>query len=159
MRRNQVWIWAYSLVLPLIFPGTDASTLAQRNDNNNNNNTPDLTRLPALAQKPRIFILSDILNEVDDSESLVRFLLYSNEFSTQGICAVTSQWLPNATYPGAMKDIINAYGKVVDNLNHHVNPNATYQNASALLSLVTSGPKVSLKVAQHSWNCCLLTII
>ncbi|KAF3002298.1 hypothetical protein E8E14_002296 [Neopestalotiopsis sp. 37M] len=34
--------------------------------------------------KPRIFILSDILNEPDDSMSLVRYLLYSNEFDTGG---------------------------------------------------------------------------
>lgn len=86
--------------------------------------------------------MSDILNEVDDSESLIRYLLYSNEFDTQGICAVTSTWLPNVTHPEAMKDIINAYGEVVENLNHHVNPNVQYANASALIDLVTTGPTV-----------------
>lgn len=108
-----------------------------------NGTSPYLTRLPAFEQKPRVFILSDILNEVDDSQSLVRYLLYSNEFDTQGICATTSEWLPNATYPDAMKEIIDAYGSVVDNLNQHVNTNAQYKNASVLTSLVTSGPTVS----------------
>lgn len=140
MKGHYSWAWAYyTLMLSLASGPSGASTVAPRNDST----TPDLARLPAFDRKPRVFILSDILNEVDDSESLVRYLLYSNEFSTQGICAVTSEWQPNATYPGAMREIINAYGKVVDNLNHHVNPEAKYQSASALASLVSSGPAVS----------------
>lgn len=51
-----------------------------------NTSSPDLTRLPAFKSKPRVFILSDILAEVDDSESFVRYLLYSNEFDTRGLC-------------------------------------------------------------------------
>jgi len=47
------------------------------------------------AEKPRIFILTDILNEPDDSQSLVRYLLYSNEFQTEGIVATTSTWPRN----------------------------------------------------------------
>lgn len=71
-------------------------------------------------EKLRIFILSDILNEPDDSQSLVRYLLYSNEFQTEGIVATTSTWLPNETHPEAIHEIIRAYGSVVDNLNQHV---------------------------------------
>ncbi|KAL1859036.1 hypothetical protein Daus18300_009674 [Diaporthe australafricana] len=90
--------------------------------------------------KPRVFILSDILNEPDDSMSLVRYLLYSNEFETQGLCATTSWWLKNATHPEEMRTIIEAYGDVVDNLNQHVHITAQYQSAADLLRLVTSGP-------------------
>ncbi|KAI1101868.1 DUF1593-domain-containing protein [Jackrogersella minutella] len=91
--------------------------------------------------------MSDILNEPDDSMSLVRYLLYSNEFDTRGICATTSWWLQNATHPDEMRRIINAYGEVVDNLNQHVNPKALYQSAGDLLSLVTSGPAIYGKAA------------
>lgn len=94
--------------------------------------------------KPRVFILSDILNEPDDSMSLVRYLLYSSEFDTRGLCATTSWWLKNATHPEEMRIIIQAYGKVVDNLNQHVHPTARYQSAEDLLQLVTSGPTVSI---------------
>ncbi|KAI1409814.1 DUF1593-domain-containing protein [Hypoxylon sp. FL1857] len=93
--------------------------------------------------------MSDILNEPDDSMSLVRYLLYSNEFDTRGICATTSWWLQNETHPEEMRKIINAYGEVVGNLNQHVNPNASYQNAGELLSLVTSGPSVYGRAALH----------
>jgi hypothetical protein len=98
--------------------------------------------LQQFSWKPRTFILSDILNEPDDSMSLVRYLLYSNEFDTKGICATTSWWLKNDTHPEEMQRIINAYGEVVDNLNQHVHPSASYQSADELLQLVTSGPKV-----------------
>lgn len=138
--RSFTWPLASGLfALFALFPGSskaldNPSTTAA---------SSDLTKLPAFEYKPRVFILSDILNEVDDSESLIRYLLYSNEFDTRGICAVTSQWQQNMTYPQAMRDIIDAYGEVVENLNNHVNPEAQYQNASDLLSLVTSGPIVS----------------
>lgn len=139
MRRPYSRTWACGLLVSLLSNHCGATTLSL-----SNGTSPDLTRLPAFEYRPRIFIFSDILNEVDDSESLIRYLLYSNEFNTEGICAVTSEWLPNATYPGAIKDIISEYGKVVDNLNSHVNPNAQYQDANALLSLVTSGPAVRI---------------
>ncbi|KAL0765353.1 hypothetical protein CaCOL14_012102 [Colletotrichum acutatum] len=58
--------------------------------------------------KPRVFNLSDILNEPDDSMSLVRYLLYSDEFDTRGLCATTSWWLKNATHPEEMRDIVRA---------------------------------------------------
>src|SRR5260370_38765173 len=45
------------------------------------------------AVKPRVFILTDIGVDPDDSESLVRFLLYTNEWDVEGIAAVTSTWL------------------------------------------------------------------
>ncbi|KAF2968740.1 hypothetical protein GQX73_g4849 [Xylaria multiplex] len=90
--------------------------------------------------KPRIFIMSDILNEPDDSMSLVRYLLYSNELETKGICATTSWWLKNATHMEEMKRIVDAYGEVVDNLNQHVHPTASYQSAEEISQLLTSGP-------------------
>ena len=92
--------------------------------------------------KPRIFIMSDILNEPDDSMSLVRYLLYSNEFDTKGLCATTSWWLKNTTHMEEMKRIVEAYGEVVDNLNHHVHPMASYQSAEEISQLLTSGPMV-----------------
>lgn len=139
MREQTYWrIWNLSIcILFALWAPYSEATLTE-----SNSSSPDLTTLPSFPKKPRIFILSDILNEPDDSESLVRYLLYSNEFDTQGICAVTSEWLPNSTHPEAMKEIVNAYGEVVENLNNHVNPEARYSNASDLIDLVTSGPSV-----------------
>ena len=41
-------------------------------------------------EKSRILILTDIENEPDDAMSMVRFLLYSNQFDVEGIVATTS---------------------------------------------------------------------
>ena len=43
--------------------------------------------------KPRIIVLTDISNEPDDEESMVRFLVYSNEYDVDGLIATTSVWL------------------------------------------------------------------
>ena len=47
--------------------------------------------------KPRVFILTDINNEPDDEQSLVRLLVYSNEFNIEGLVATTSCWLKKDT--------------------------------------------------------------
>ena len=46
---------------------------------------------PASAQeKPRIFVLTDIENEPDDAMSMVRFLVYANQYDIEGLVATTS---------------------------------------------------------------------
>ncbi len=70
-------------------------------------------------QKNRILILTDIENEPDDAQSLVRFLLYSNQFDVEGIVATTSCWQRNQTAEWRIHEIVDAYGKVRDNLEQH----------------------------------------
>lgn len=107
--------------------------------------SPDLSKLQYIpdSQKPRVFVLTDILNEPDDQQSVVRYLLYSNEFNTRGLCATTSTWLRERAHPDAIRRIVNAYGEVVDNLNKHVHPLNQYTPVERMLSLITSGPDVS----------------
>lgn len=104
----------------------------------------------AYAKLPRVFILSDISNEPDDAESLVRYLLYSNNFQTEGLVATTSTWLKHKTHPEDMEKIVRAYGKVVCNLNAHVHPDAQFRPASDYLKLICSGPKMYGKEALQS---------
>ncbi|MDZ7606419.1 MAG: DUF1593 domain-containing protein [Cyclobacteriaceae bacterium] len=70
-------------------------------------------------QKPRIFILTDIENEPDDAESMVRFLLYSNMFDVEALVATTSTHLRDKTAEWRIKEIVTAYGKVRNNLLLH----------------------------------------
>uniref|UniRef100_UPI0025B9E2B5 nucleoside hydrolase-like domain-containing protein n=1 Tax=Cecembia sp. TaxID=1898110 RepID=UPI0025B9E2B5 len=37
--------------------------------------------------KQRVFVLTDITNEPDDQQSLVRFLVYANEYDIEGLVA------------------------------------------------------------------------
>ena len=62
-------------------------------------------------EKTRVIILTDIENEPDDAQSLVRFLTYSNQFDVEGIIATTSVWLRNKTAEWRIYEILEAYEK------------------------------------------------
>ncbi|KAF2679842.1 DUF1593-domain-containing protein [Lentithecium fluviatile CBS 122367] len=97
------------------------------------------TKLQTYPTKPRIFILSDISNEPDDAESLTRYLLYANQFTTEGLVACTSTWMRNKVCPQDMHKILDAYASAVNNLNAHVHPGHPYPPAASLRALVKKG--------------------
>lgn len=99
-------------------------------------------RLQSFKSKTRVFIISDISNEPDDAESLVRYLLYSNQFQTEGLVACTSTWMKTKVCPQDMIKIIDAYAGAVNNLNSHAHPDFPYPTAESLRDLVRSGPPV-----------------
>jgi hypothetical protein len=100
------------------------------------------TKLQKYAHKPRVFILSDISNEPDDAESLCRYLLYANQFETEGLVACTSTWMKNKVCPQDMEKIIDAYAGAVDNLNKHVHPEWQYPSADYMRGLIKKGAEV-----------------
>ena len=94
---------------------------------------------PVAAQtehKPRVIVLTDISNEPDDEESMVRFLVYSNEFDVEGLIATTSVWLKNETRLDLIQRQIEAYGKVRDNLVKHA---LGYPGVNHLMSVAKTG--------------------
>ena len=86
--------------------------------------------------KPRVIVLTDITNEPDDEESMVRFLVYANEFDVEGLIATTSVWLRNKIRPENIRERIEAYGKVRGNLLKHAPGFPTKQH---LLGVTKSG--------------------
>jgi hypothetical protein len=86
--------------------------------------------------KPRVFILTDIGVDPDDSESLVRFLFYSNEFDVEGIAAVTSTWMRSQVHPELIDERVKAFGVVQPNLMKHA---AGYPTESHLEARIASG--------------------
>ncbi len=92
--------------------------------------------LLASAAKPRVFVLTDIDNEPDDAMSLVRYLTYANQFDTEGLVATTSVHQKDHVAPKSIRRIVEAYGKVRDNLEKH---EAGYPTGEQLLALVTEG--------------------
>ncbi|KAK9427988.1 hypothetical protein V1505DRAFT_411200 [Lipomyces doorenjongii] len=87
-------------------------------------------------EKPRVFILSDISNEPDDAQSMVRLMVYANELDIQGLVATTSVWLNDSTRPDQIHDIVDTYEKSIHNLRNHADgwPDPDY-----LRGLVCSG--------------------
>lgn len=100
------------------------------------------SKLQTFPSKPRVFIITDISNEPDDAESLCRYLLYSNQFQTEGLVACTSTWMKTKVCPQDITKIINAYAGAVDNLNKHAHPDFPYPTATYLHGIVRSGPPV-----------------
>ncbi|CAI4217813.1 unnamed protein product [Parascedosporium putredinis] len=104
--------------------------------------TSETSKLLSFPSKPRVFIVSDISNEPDDAESLVRYLLYSNQFQTEGLVACTSTWMKTKVCPQDMHKIIDAYAQVEANLNQHAHPDFPYPSASYLKSIIKPGAPV-----------------
>jgi Protein of unknown function (DUF1593) len=77
------------------------------------------SRRPPAGDRTRLVVLTDIGNEPDDQMSLVRLLLYSNEMDIQGLIATTSTWKRAVVSPEMIRSVIDAYGRVRDNLLLH----------------------------------------
>lgn len=87
-------------------------------------------------EKRRILVLTDIENEPDDAQSLVRFLTYANQWDVEGLIATTSTHLKNRIAPERIQKIVSAYGKVRDNLLQH---EKGYPETTYLLSIIKRG--------------------
>ncbi len=96
---------------------------------------------PAYASegRARLFVLTDIENEPDDAQSLVRLLVHSNQYDIEGLVATTSVWLPSRTAPERIHRIVEAYAKVRDQLAKH---EPGFPEARALRSIIATGPPV-----------------
>jgi hypothetical protein len=69
--------------------------------------------------KNRVVILTDIEADPDDTQSLVRLLLYANEIDIEAIIATTSVWHKTQVDPLSIHRVIQAYDKVQANLLKH----------------------------------------
>lgn len=87
-------------------------------------------------EKPRMIVLTDISNEPDDEESLVRYLVYANEFDTEGLVATTSTWLKSRTREDLIRRDIAAYSQVRSNLLKHA---PGFPTAEQLLAVTKTG--------------------
>ena len=112
------------------------------------------------SDRPRVIVTTD--GEVDDVDSFIRFLLYTNEFDIEGLVYSSSQWhyagdgkgtlftseMPNTAerygertdlrWPGTewMQDLIGKYGEVHHNLLLH---DRAYPTPEELLQVVRVG--------------------
>jgi hypothetical protein len=84
-------------------------------------------------EKTRVLVLTDIENEPDDAQSLVRFLLYSNEFDVEGLVATTSCWQRDKIADWRIHEIVDAYGEVRDNLLKHESGYPTHEHLKSMI--------------------------
>ena len=90
----------------------------------------------AAVAKPRLFVLTDLANESDDEESLVRLLVYANEFDIEGLVATTSCYLKKGPREDLLRKAIDAYAEVRGNPAVHAEG---FPTADALRKVTASG--------------------
>jgi hypothetical protein len=93
-------------------------------------------RVDPFVEKQRIIVLTDIANEPDDQMSMVRFLVYANEFEIEGLVAGTSTWMRNKVRPDVIHHVIDTYAEVQPKLAAHA---LGFPTARSLRSVVTTG--------------------
>jgi hypothetical protein len=81
-------------------------------------------------------VLTDISNEPDDEESLVRFLVYANEYDVEGLVATTSTWLRAGPREDLIRAQLGAYEQVRPTLLQHA---ADFPTADVLRAVTATG--------------------
>ena len=89
------------------------------------------------SKKLRVVVLTDIEADPDDSQSMVRFLTYCNQWDVEGLIATTSIHQKTRVAPESILKILDAYNKVQPNLLRH---EPGYPTALALKATVKKGP-------------------
>jgi len=120
----------WAVVVVFLALATDSATAASENTAKPGSSASGHHRLA------RLIVLTDIGAEVDDTESMVRLLLYSDVIDIQGLVATTSTWKRTSVSPELIQNVISAYAKVHGNLLKH-DPN--YPPAPSLQALVKKG--------------------
>ena len=85
-------------------------------------------------QKPRVIVTTD--GELDDKNSFSRFLLYVNDFDVEGLIYANSVWHPKGNGTTWMRDQIDEYAKVFNNLRQH---DSEYPTPTSLKAVLKEG--------------------
>ena len=75
------------------------------------------------AERPRLAVLTDIGADPDDQQTMIRLMVYANEFDLELLIA-TGAGTPGEmkeaiTRPELIRQIVDAYGEVLPNLQRH----------------------------------------
>lgn len=94
----------------------------------------------AAADRPRLLVLTDVGGDPDDQQSLIRLLVYANEFELEGLVASASgtpgELSKAITRPELIREIVEAYGRVRPNLQRHA---TGWPETADLLARIKSG--------------------
>jgi len=89
--------------------------------------------------KPRIIVTTDITNEPDDQQSMVRLLVYSNNFDIEGLIGSTGIWKLCEPATHVIHECIDAYGEIRENLVLHDKEYPTEQYLHDITSTGNTG--------------------
>src|SRR4051794_19944479 len=96
--------------------------------------------------RPRLVVLTDISSlsageaEPDDGQSLIRLMLYTNDFDIEGLIASSNMGHGQRVQPELIRRVVDAYGEARPNLVRH---DDRYPTASELAAVVKAGQPVA----------------
>ena len=83
--------------------------------------------------------MTDLGADPDDEQSMVRFLVQSNEFDVEGLIVTTGCWKKSQSSTKMLDDLLAAYGKVVSNLKVHDSDFPTLEYLKSVSALGQKG--------------------
>lgn len=90
--------------------------------------------------RPRLAVLTDLGGDPDDQQSLIRLMIYANEFEIEALIASASgtrgELNEAVTRPDLIRQVVRAYGQVRPNLERHA---SGWPTVEQLLKVVRSG--------------------
>jgi len=98
-----------------------------------------ITAFAQAEKKLRVLVLTDIEADPDDTQSLIRFLTYSNQWDVEGLIATTSIHQKTRVAPESILKVLDAYKKIQQNLLKH---EPGYQPYDVLKAKVKKGLSV-----------------
>lgn len=97
-------------------------------------------------ERPRLVVLTDISSvtagqaEPDDGQSLIRLLLYANEFDIEGLIATSNLGHGDSTRPDLIRQVVDAYEADRPNLVKH---DPRYPSADSLRAVIRAGMPIA----------------
>ncbi len=92
------------------------------------------------AERPRLCVLTDIGGDPDDRQSIIRLMVYANEFEIEGLIASAAgtpgELKQSVTRPELIREIVAAYEQVRPNLARHA---TGWPTAEQLTAVIKSG--------------------
>lgn len=90
--------------------------------------------------RPRLAILTDIGGDPDDQQSLIRLMVYANEFEIEAFIASAAgtrgELKESVTRPDLIRKVVQAYGQVLPNLERHARG---WPAESHLMNIIKTG--------------------
>ncbi|HSH16037.1 MAG TPA: nucleoside hydrolase-like domain-containing protein [Verrucomicrobiae bacterium] len=91
------------------------------------------------SHKPRIIVTTDLGADPDDEQSLVRLLVSANEFNIEGLIVSTGCWKKNQSNTAMLDKMVDAYGKVLPNLQVHARGYPSHEYLKSISVLGQTG--------------------
>ncbi len=144
MTRREWPTRCFALLLAGCVANNVAAAASPSHDGKNNpqNHRPMQRAGDHAAPRTRLLVLTDMssieagVREPDDAQSMIRLMLYANEFDIEGLIASSSLAHDHVVRPWIIRQIVDAYGECQPNLIKH---DSHYPTAAQLRRTIKSG--------------------